>query len=83
MRCSRVLLSVAAAAVASMATARIITFTGNVATDFQGSDVFIATDSPTDVQWVAGAFGIQQTGWNIHDIRYHYDVDTDTAFFGE
>ncbi len=82
MRYPRLLVTVAvAAAVAALASARVITFTGNATTDFVGTDVFMALDSTTDLQWVAGA-SIQQTGWNIHDIRYHYDVDTDTAFFG-
>ncbi len=56
----------------------VITFTGNVATDFPASDpgVFIATSS-TPI-----TFRGNRAGWQIDDVRYSYDFASDTAYFG-
>jgi hypothetical protein len=61
-------------------TAAAITFTGDVVADFAASDasVLIVTDSAA-----ALTFNDGPTGWDIVDVRYSYDSETDTAYFGK
>jgi hypothetical protein len=72
---------VALAAVAAVASAIPITFTGNVANDFDALEpsVFVVTDLSIPVRYEARN---TDSGWNIVDIRFSYDEATDTAFFG-
>jgi hypothetical protein len=72
-----------AVAVVALATVRATaafkpTFTGDVVVDFPiGPGVFQAVDAVGDV---ASNF---PTGWDITDVRFAYDLASDTAYFGE
>ena len=65
-------------AVASCVYGSVITFTGNVANDFPSSDpsVFIATDN------IVIDYNGSPAGWQMTDVRYSYDLASDTAYFG-
>ena len=69
---------IASATLTCVALAFVPTFTGDVLADFPSINpaVLIVSDAAGDV--VGGA-----SGWDILDIRYAYDVATDTAYFGE
>jgi hypothetical protein len=67
-------------AVAAAATAIPIAFTGNVPADFPDDpSVFTYTDTSIPVRFEAGNI---ESGWDIVDIRFSYDVDNDVAYFG-
>jgi hypothetical protein len=62
--------------------ALVITFTGSVPADFpSGPGVFISTDGAGDVAFTQGNVS-GPTGWDILDVRFAYDVVSDTAYFG-
>ena len=60
-----------------------VTFTGDVEVDFPASDpsVFVSVDSSSPIIYNNSGI-IQSSGWDIRDIRYSYDLDSDTAYFG-
>ncbi len=61
----------------------VITFTGNVTKDFPvGPGVFIATDFTGDTPFPHADGSMSPSGWDVTDIRYSYDVESDTAYFG-
>lgn len=64
----------------SRGTCSIITFTGNVVADFSSGDagVYVAQGSQSSHPTFYGA----STGWSMNDVRFAYDITTDTAFFG-
>jgi hypothetical protein len=67
------------------ASAVIITFTGDVTVDFDPStnpSVFVVTDSKPPITYTMSNGTVVRSGWDIVDIRYAYDLDSDTAFFG-
>ncbi len=70
----------------------LIQFTGHVDVDFPaGPGVFVATDELNDVFFPHNSIPTDPyspsvndpTGWNIMDVRFAYDYDTDTAYFGK
>ena len=70
----------------------LIQFTGRVDVDFPaGPGVFVATDGVNDVFFPHNMIPtdpyspsvIDPTGCNIMDVRFAYDYDTDTAYFGK
>ncbi len=61
----------------------VITFTGNVTKDFpSGPGVFIATDLVGDAPFPHADGTTSPSGWDLADVRYSYDINTDTAYFG-
>jgi hypothetical protein len=69
-----------------------VQFTGRVDVDFPaGPGVFVATDGVNDVFFPHNAVPSDPysasvndpTGWNIMDVRFAYDIASDTAYFGE
>jgi hypothetical protein len=80
-RCILARVGLSAVLLAATAAAIPITFTGNVANDFddQEPSVFVVTDTAPPVLYPRRGSG---SGWNIVDIRFSYDQATDTAFFG-
>jgi hypothetical protein len=58
-----------------------VTFTGNVVVDFPvGPGVLIVSDDAADVFLGSSP---SSSGWNVIDIRFSYNKDRDTAYFGE
>ena len=55
-----------------------VSFTGNVINDFPSTnpDVFISVDQ------LLITYRGNPSGWQMTDVRYAYDVGTDTAYFG-
>lgn len=47
----------------------------------QWPGIFIATDSINDVFFTHDG-GLYPTGWDINDIRFAYDMVSDTGYFG-
>jgi hypothetical protein len=73
------------ASVVLLATARVITFTGDAEADFvkDADGVFVFADDFGPGVDVIVAAGLTQTGWDLKDVRFAYDLGTDTAFFGK
>ena len=64
-------------------------FTGNAEADLPvGTPGLVMNDNqtpggPRAWDWIGGLTGtVLPTGWYIYDLRYLYDADTDTAYFG-
>jgi hypothetical protein len=89
---SRFVLRIGVVAVALLAARSVaadpITFTGNVAKDFNpqtNSDVVVIPHSDTPIhiaqpQWMTNSGFV--SGWNIQDVRLGYDSRTDTMYVG-
>ena len=79
-------------AVLGTVQALVVTFSGNVPSDFrEGPGVLVASDATSDVFFTHAKNPTDpyspivndQTGWNIYDVRFAYDGASDTAFVGK
>lgn len=70
----------------------VVTFSGNVPFDFgDGPGVLVASDPTSDVFFTHASaptdpyspIVLDETGWNIYDVRFAYDNASDTAYFGK
>ncbi len=55
-------------------TPSVVTFTGDSVADFANVDTFTLTDAK-DIA--------SNSGFDIRSVRFHYDIGSDTAYFGK